>query len=362
MLGISVLPFMEVIFIFFSAVFGFKLGYGRDIEPEPKKHNKLNALYLSNILIFLGASVLLIYFREFISSIGNYWEANRINHMYPIYSFGQYIFLIGLTIKLSSSLAMGGKKVYLIGAIMILYFLMLQDKNVLLLMGIVISKRIKESLSGLSLIAKIILLPLVVSFCIFALVSVRAFSYSRAGVSIINSYELAAQGFALSQLDFGGPYETIIGEYSTEQYSLGTTYHKDLIILVPRFIWPSRPLSISEEYSKENVPNWQPGQGLGYSNIAEGIRNFGVWFIWLHFLFLGFMLKMFHRLSIFCLRLFRANRGDEHIVVFPIIGYLLVLTFRSSTLSFVKPLIMFSVVLLFTSLLLSVFWAVKKYI
>ncbi|ABL83711.1 MULTISPECIES: hypothetical protein [unclassified Nocardioides] len=44
---------------------------------------------------------------------------------------------------------------------------------------------------------------------------------------------------------------------------------------IPRSLWPSRPLDLSEEFARTHMSGWRPGMGYGYSLVAEGISLAG---------------------------------------------------------------------------------------
>jgi hypothetical protein len=69
--------------------------------------------------------------------------------------------------------------------------------------------------------------------------------------------------------------------------SYGVGYLKELIQLVPKFIYPNRPEDISILFSKTRIEDWTPGFGLGYSPMAEAYQNFGILGGFIHFFILG---------------------------------------------------------------------------
>ena len=49
------------------------------------------------------------------------------------------------------------------------------------------------------------------------------------------------------------------------------------ILWIPRAIWPDRPLDMSEAFARFVFEHWQPGYGMGFSPMAEGVLRFGDW-------------------------------------------------------------------------------------
>ena len=78
---------------------------------------------------------------------------------------------------------------------------------------------------------------------------------------------------------------------SNEPHEFGTTYVEAVGVVVPRFIWPNRPLAAGEWYAAEFYPSvWQSGGAYGFSPIAEAFLNFGVAGVFLLGLFFGMLL------------------------------------------------------------------------
>lgn len=51
---------------------------------------------------------------------------------------------------------------------------------------------------------------------------------------------------------------------------------QSFVLWIPKFIWSTRPLDLSEGFARQIMTNWQPGYGLAFSVLAEGIMRFGV--------------------------------------------------------------------------------------
>ena len=76
---------------------------------------------------------------------------------------------------------------------------------------------------------------------------------------------------------------------SREELLFGLSYLRGFFIFVPRFLWPDRPLDLSEEYARNTISRWQPGQGMGFSLMAEAFLNF--WWLGpvLQYLMIGYL-------------------------------------------------------------------------
>ena len=75
----------------------------------------------------------------------------------------------------------------------------------------------------------------------------------------------------------------------------GSTYLYALVAWVPRVIWKDRPDDLAQEFALDNIPNWQPGMGLGYSLLAEAYLNFGYVGVFLQYFGIAFGLGLVWR-------------------------------------------------------------------
>ncbi len=75
---------------------------------------------------------------------------------------------------------------------------------------------------------------------------------------------------------------------NTHKTLYGTSYLNSFEILVPKFIWPSRPLDLAEAFARENMNDWEPGFGRGFSLLAEGYLNFNKYGTLIHYIIIGF--------------------------------------------------------------------------
>lgn len=151
----------------------------------------------------------------------------------------------------------------------------------------------KGWLVALSAIAAMFLLFVITP--IFSMIRSGAFTPEQLIPQLINGY-----GFSLKNLDPAGPlYSIVMYIKSTPALQLGSTYISQLGVFVPKFIWPDRPIDLSEAFAREYMADWTPGMGFGYSPFAEAILNFGPYFAPLHFMVFGFAWGLFWRCTKF---------------------------------------------------------------
>jgi len=102
------------------------------------------------------------------------------------------------------------------------------------------------------------------------------FSMYRAGYTLSEAWDDYYCG--VSRTDARGPIFSLAREMSErDKLAFGGTYLTNVFLWIPKFIWPERPLDLSEAFARDNIIDWNPGQGLGYSLLAEAYVNFW-WF------------------------------------------------------------------------------------
>jgi len=116
-----------------------------------------------------------------------------------------------------------------------------------------------------------------VLYCTAALLAIGAlpvFSAFRAHAQL--DVRQAATEFSVLNTDAKGPMISLVSALEDNDPKLyGRTYLFAAAAWIPRSIWPTRPNDLAQEFALEEIPNWQPGMGLGYSLLAEAYQNFG---------------------------------------------------------------------------------------
>ena len=103
-----------------------------------------------------------------------------------------------------------------------------------------------------------------------------AFSMYRSGLTFSEAWD--DYYFGVTRADPRGPMISLAVVTASDQPpAWGDTYLDNALLWIPKFIWPGRPLDLAESFARDNIPYWTPGQGLGYSLLAESYVNFW-WF------------------------------------------------------------------------------------
>lgn len=75
-----------------------------------------------------------------------------------------------------------------------------------------------------------------------------------------------------------------------EDREWGITYISGFVNWIPKSIWVNRPMDLSEKFARENILEWEPGKGLGYSLLAEAYQNFGTLGALIQYIMIGLII------------------------------------------------------------------------
>lgn len=243
--------------------------------------------YPLSMLLIISASLIIIiaFFPRKLMNVGSY-----SGNVYEVYTSPIYAYTIAmLTYFISICVSYNILSLHRINklSLMLIVFLILwgiysSDKNPILL----------ALLSGATYFCfpqkkegrKII--GILVGTFVF-LASVPIFSLFRGGLrgkDLIENYY-----FSATKIDPAGPFISIISALSSNERNYGLSYLNDLLLIVPKWLWPDRPTDPGTLFAQDILSNWQPGQGFGYSLLAEAYCNFGIAGSFLHYFFLGLL-------------------------------------------------------------------------
>jgi hypothetical protein len=160
---------------------------------------------------------------------------------------------------------------------------------------------------------------------------------------------ISGYGISIRNLDPAGPvYSIVMYIKDSPPLELGSTYLSQLGVIIPKFIWPDRPVDLAENFAREYMANWTPGMGFGYSPYAEATLNFGPYFAPLHFLIVGLVWGLFWRAVKFFMEVNNSyERSKGPIISIPfdalyrVAGfYIILMFFRGTFVIMFKELLM----------------------
>jgi len=344
-----------------SAVVSFSAGYklsGCRIQPESFIFEAKNIIIdrtsffiAINLMFFLSSVLLLLFFRdELIYSIAGYGGNVAQTYSNSTYSYIKSIFTMSTSVLIFLHLCI--KKTIGIGLALTL---------TLVAIGILTSDKDPILLAALPMLTWLIAKAnrkkkyLILSFLVliggsvFALVLVPIFSLYRAGINIFSMDLVDHYYFSFTQIDPSGPFISLADSLRDLKPLLyGKTYIDGLTILVPKIVWANRPLDLAEQFARDFLPLWEPGFGVGYSLMTEGLINFGYLGAFVHYFTIGFGWGVGWRMISLC------TASSLHMnVLYRTIGfYLLTIVHRGPLSQIVKTLILFMMPLLVTTMLI----------
>ena len=289
---------------------------------------------LSIILCVTLTLIYIVYWDILIIQLKGYSEAWKVADTNPIYSFLIQTFEISCGILLALKIRAKKNKSAIFLTIVLLYIIFtIGDKNPLVIL-------ILSMVSGYGIFGRrhnFLSLLYYVILTIILLIFIKSFSYYQGGETLIESVKNGILLFDIKTLDPLGPYyasSLIISKESP--YQLGATYMADIINIVPNFIYPDRPDTIPVVLAKEYLSDYEVGRGFGYSPLAEAYLNFGMEGAIINFIIMGWIFGVYWRIIIgICRKMYIPAIVCS--TTFHIVGmYTLLLTFRGTSLSFVK--------------------------
>jgi len=279
-LSLSTTQLSQIIIMGTMAFLAFSLGYYlssfKPFKVRRIVQNRFPRIPYSLRLICFGFFVLLlIFFYKNIFAVSTYEAAYGLRYNKPVFSLlSSFVVLYGAVI--ASTIISRGKnlnKALGIGFIVliVLWGIYSLDKNVILI-GLL---AVAAAFSILLKKQRFVSIIFIFIGCAILIYLIKVFSFYRGGLNIYSAFSLALKHFGLRYIDPLGPFvslQHILNNCSDLQY--GQTYLNIFYLIIPRFLWKERPLDLSEQFAQDNIINWQPGMGLGYSPLAEAYLNF----------------------------------------------------------------------------------------
>lgn len=298
------------------------------------KNNSIPFPFALISLIIITVVSLLAVFSTQLMAVNTYFGNYFTTYTSPIFSYAASIFAYFTAILISYHIltVSGFSRVSLsLIVILILWGVYSSNKNPILLallsasVHFCIPKK-KEEISKLlfAIVGGIIFL---FSFPIFSL-----FRAGVRGMDLFRNYY-----FSTSLIDPAGPFYSLLVSLTQKEKLFGLTYINDLSLIIPKWIWEERPMGTAEYFAREIIPNWQPGQGLGYSLMAEAYQNFGVTGAFLLYFMIGLLWGMIWK--ILKKHFSKINCVYFQSIYLTVGFYLLILMHRAPAIDLVKNMV-----------------------
>jgi len=304
-------------------------------------------------IITVCGFILIIFYRDLILAQQDYHRAYQITYESPFFSFIKTHFLIalGLTAGLIKRKVWRWKGKIISFAIVVLITyvgIFTSDKEPLLIALLTCASFIEFNKMSFR---KFIIFCLLGSMCVIVLV--LFFNIYRTRISFSEALrQIPWTEISFKKLDPAGPMVSLGTVIRDDHMPLryGKTYINSICIIVPKAIWPNRPLILSEEFARDIMPDYSEGKGLGYSPLAEALLNFHVPGAFIHFFILAFLFGSFFE---FLRKVIFVNENSFLVLFIYIVGYkIIIMSFRAPLISPIKSLIIFMAPYCFVFLLL----------
>jgi len=324
---------------------------------EDKNKNKISPFGFLTIAFF-STVILIIFFWKLILESKTYVGAYTAKYTNWAFSYILQISIISYVILGNLFIDQKQKKVRLFGYIILIlvitWGIYSSDKDPILMVSLCavvnIFKKIKVSRVKIFCVFILVILIMGIFNVIFSL-------YRAKRIGEIFSY--IKSPIIFSRSDARGPMISLIEIIESPLTpKLGVTLIRGLLLWIPRFIWPSRPLDLAQEYAMIKIKNWQPGQGLGFSLLSESYLNFWLLGPIIQYLIIGYL---WGKLWILILKLFCPKRKYLMIKIYQVYGYyLLIIMHRGPFSGIVTSIMQFLFVIITAIIIDSIFLSNKK--
>lgn len=264
----------------FLAILGFALGLSTARLPgglflTPGSTNRRPSmpiglglfLVLSTILLLLLGGPQLLAGRTYVENSEFFAENSAISQAFAFFRTALAVVGSLFLLRTGASRSIG----YLCAAFLCLQGFYFFDKNPILL-GVVAMcvTRIGPKYSSTRHLVFLILVFVAIVY------SLPLFSLYRTPGASFNLAEFL-EGLSLKRTDGRGPMASLVVETTRNwhDFEFGRSYLNSLVGWVPLRVYPGRPLDLSIEFARNQITDYKPGMGMGYSLLAEAYANFG---------------------------------------------------------------------------------------
>jgi hypothetical protein len=226
------------------------------------------------LLVGVATTVLILFYRSELNQVSTYAGNYSTVYSSPLFSLLTEIVATGLVVT-SATIANRAPRISILLLIpVVAWGIYSSDKDPMILALLGFAVRFVRPGQGLRW------RPLIGSFLALVLAGplLGLFSTFRAeGALVADDFKIAVAVFMLNK-DPAGPMVSLVETITDDkiEFQFGATYVTGLTAVVPRVIWPDRPVDLSERFIRDRMQSsWRPGMGLAYSLLAEAYLNFG---------------------------------------------------------------------------------------
>ena len=274
-----------------AALFAFLVGYARTRPRGPAAEHELDPRALTRwALIFAGVGVAMYLMMSVVATgslfgifTASYRDRDELFFGLGSLGVGLQLVYLGFSALGVMWLSRGGF-VGTLGAVAILALMGLHTFFVgskMHVFHVGIAVLVGARIAGWRLRASALLLVVVLAFpLLFVGLTRNRLGQGAEEMAEFAADEADADAFNPANIDAYGPYLTLI--YTTANLRVpadlrwGATYLQTLTLLPPRWMYPSRPTPIADEFAMEFLgKDYYDNAGFGYSSVTESYVNFG---------------------------------------------------------------------------------------
>ncbi|WP_107705061.1 hypothetical protein [Nocardioides allogilvus] len=342
----------QVVPLAFVALIAFVVGYLLIVDRTPftqptfSRADIAHAQRALGLCAALSVLVMLVLFGAQLIATRDYTTSYTQRYESPLYAVGLAMMQVLLAMY-GFSLARFGRHPFrdavAFAGLLSMWGLYSNQKTPIVLAGLValgyLTTRVRKP-SALAVGTSVMVMPVLLA------VAAISFSTFRGGGVL----QLAGRSGYLTTIEPAGPFVSIVDEMldrgsSAPASGFGESVIQGLVGWVPRAVWSDRPLDIAEQFARTRIPDWQPGEGYGYSPFAEAVHQGGLAGVAAYFLLLGLVVALLRNLL-----LRRRHDGSALTIVaesfYHVVVLLLLFTlFRGPLQAFVTTFVQYSVAL-----------------
>ncbi len=221
-------------------------------------------------------------------------------------------------------------------AIVLLYFawaFFSGDRTTLILIVLMFAVLINERFKNFSL-KFLIVVSVIGVLALVMLGHLRAYNSIDEMINMIQKYGIKALVNVSSSGEFryttGTLFNYVLSNDSISDYRFLSVYFTEILMWIPNFLFPERPLPLAEQYMLDFYPSAPKGTGHGWFILTDGYMAFGVIGIAVEMLLYGMFVKFIYK------RYFENRQEAIHAFLYSYFLLYLFYSVRSSVMLSIK--------------------------
>jgi len=277
--------FFKIVLLGLLSLLGYYSAYifikrNKYLCTKDRRSDKI--IFYTVIMVFLVSFIIcaISLFKANMIYLQNYDIGISFTYNNPVFSYAKEICVFSLAVIIYLCLYVYNRLFFaiIITVLLLILSILVGDKDIVLLSlvswiptanNILRKIKIYKSFKYMSIFIVVIILVPITGYLFSNL--------TRTNKSVNYLFLKMKKKGIYEDFDNRGPYYSLIDNLTNDtlEFKYGTSYVKGSVLWIPKAIWNNRPESLSDEYAREKISNWKPGQGLGYNLMSEAYINFG---------------------------------------------------------------------------------------